>query len=256
MKITITVYRASDDYLYKEMTDTIFPTGTSKINPLNYLEDGYTTFTTAVSFPNKFYKEKLTFPNYADYFLTDIYYRIPFEQFDIAVDSLYTDIPDGTGAMTLYNAADIFPNLTSNKNNIVLKLKTFKRGENYGISLANPLFVNPNTLQMADTPLSGYVATYNLYYPINQSEELQGLKVGFKIESFENSSNSNMNVYSIGNSQNYARNSVNIDNAIKNCERYAHNAENEAFDLWRDEQYEESDKRLAESEGMKRTTKS
>ena len=34
------------------------------------------------------------------------------------------------------------------------------------------------------------------------------------IESFENSSNSNMNINSIGNSQNYARNSVNIDKGL------------------------------------------
>ena len=182
--MAIGVFRASDDYEYKTVSSIIYPVNTVIVNPLNYLETGYTTKTTAVSFPSMNYKETLNFTNYADYFLTDIYYRIPLEQFDIDVTTNYPELPPTTGRMIITKGAKLFPNLTSTGSNVVIELMTYKKGDKYRIVPSKPLYVNPNNLQMSSTPIDGYVATNNIYYPVNQTEDFQGLKFTFNIYQF------------------------------------------------------------------------
>ena len=186
MRITISAFNALDNTAYQSFGLIVYPIGKNMINPLNYLTNGYSTKNTAVSFPNKTYNEKLIFTNYSDYFLTDIYYRLPFEQFDIKVVSNYKNIPVKTAQMTLKNADDLFANLSGFNGDIRINLKIEEIDGIFRLSLKNPLYVNPSTLVMSYIPIAGYVATNNFYFPVNQMEEMQGLEIAFTITEFGN----------------------------------------------------------------------
>ena len=181
MRISIAVFRSGDDYQYKSVNGIIYPPTSATVKPLEYLTGGYTTKTTAISFPNKQFKEKFTFHNFADYFLTDIYYRVPLEQFAIEVTTEYKDFPIGKGLMSLNNADVLFPNISSLGGLAIIAVDLKKEGDFYKISLAKNLYVHPKTLLMSDRPLVGYVATKNFYFPVNKMEDYQELNISFLI---------------------------------------------------------------------------
>ena len=187
MEITLEVTNIVSSEKYCSYTRTIYPIGHNSIDPLDYLDNGYLIKATATRFPDRAYAERLYFPNYSDYFLTDIYYRIPFEQFDIQVGGNYTNIPLGTGQMILRDSASLFPNLKSDGSDITIPLNMEKIGENYRIILAESLYVHPKQLTMSSVPISGYVATNNFYFPVNQLYQMQGLQAHFDIYDFGNS---------------------------------------------------------------------
>ena len=181
MAISISLYDGRDDSLIRSHRLAIYPAGKETINPIQYVDDGYTTKTIGIVFPSAQLKEKLTFNHYADYFLTDIYYRLPLEQFDFGIESTFKETPTGTGFMLIRNGKSLFPNLTSIGNNVNLTLKVTKVREIYRISIKNSLYVNPNTLLMSNNPIAGYVATDNFYFPINKMSRMQGLDVTFTL---------------------------------------------------------------------------
>ncbi len=184
MRITITVYRSSDDYKYNSVNCVIYPSEAKTVKALDYLNTGYTTKTTAVSFPNKLYNEKFIFHNIADYFLTDIYYRMPIDLFEIEVVTQYPDLETGTGIMVIEDNNNLFSNFKSFQGLIMIPIELKKDGDFYKVFITKTLYVNPKNLYMSDTPISGYVATRNFYYPVNQVDDYQGLTVGFNIMQF------------------------------------------------------------------------
>ena len=184
MKMSIGVYNAEDDSKYQSFTTTIYPIGHDIINPLDYLDNGYSTKNTAFSFPSQGFRETLIFTNYNDYFLTDIYYRLPFEQFDIKVDTSYKNLPLATGQMIIKNGGQLFPNLTSINNDIYINLSMIKVDDIFRLCLKTSLYVNPTTLNMSSFPISGYVATDNFYFPVNRIDEMQGLNIEFNVMNF------------------------------------------------------------------------
>ena len=181
MEITITVYDARIDSILRSCSETIYPAGHDTINPLNYVDEGFTSKPIAVSFPAGHYAETLSFDNYNDYFLTDIYYRLPFEQFDFTIENKFKETPCGAGFMLIRNGKSLFPNLTNIGKNTTLNIKVVKIGDIYRICLKNSLYVNPNTLLMSSNPLAGYVATDNFYFPINKMGQNQGLDITFNL---------------------------------------------------------------------------
>ena len=186
MQILITVYNASSNEQYTSDGCIINPPGQEIINPLQYLNNGYTTNTTAYRFPNRDYDETLTFPNFNDYFLTDIYYKIDLTQFDITVSGRYDNIPLGTGTMTLKDAGMLFPYFPRVANNVTIDLIMFEINGNYRIKIKKTLYVDPLTLNMSPIPITGYLATDNFYFPINQMSNMQGLEIAFVIKDFGN----------------------------------------------------------------------
>lgn len=181
MRITITVFKAADNFQYKTAALIIYPSSYQRINPLDYLTNDYETNTTAISFPDTEYKEQYKFHNFTDYFLTDIYYRIPLEQFAVEAVESYEDITTCKGMMTIEHGKDLFPNIKSIGKFSVISIELRKSGDFYKIFLANSIYVNPNTLHVSDTPIAGYVATNNFYLPINGMEDYQEIKIGFNI---------------------------------------------------------------------------
>lgn len=185
MEIFMNIYDSFNNTLLYSYALTIYAAGSESINPLQYIESGYVTKPIAIAFPDVEYREKIYFDNYSDYFLTDIYYRLPFEQFDIKVDSIFDKTIEGSGTMLIKKGKNFFPNLSTIGNNTFIGLKTNKIGDIYRISLKNGLYVSPSSLIMSSTPLAGYVATNNFYLPVNKRDEIQGLEI-------------TMNIYNIG----------------------------------------------------------
>lgn len=186
MSITIEILRSSDNYVFIASTMFINLPGHETINPINYSSSSFVSKVIGVGYPSTVAREVLTFSGFTDYFLTDIYYRIPLEQFDIGIQSDFASEPIGEANMIIENGKDLFPNLSGVGNHVLLLLDLVKIGEIYRLSLKKPLYVNPVSVQMSSTALSGYVATNNIYYPINQLDEALGLKITFNIMNFGN----------------------------------------------------------------------
>lgn len=186
MRITITVYNSKEQTAYRSYQLIVYPIGHESINPLNYLEEGFTSRGIAFKFPSKAMEETLYFDNYNDYFLTDIYYRLPLEQFDIRTTGSFSETPVGTGEMIIKDGKFYFPNLPTSGKNVRIYLKIVKVGDIYRICLRNSLYINPSTLVMSSTPITGYVVTDNFYFPVNQLSMMQGLDITFNIQNFGN----------------------------------------------------------------------
>lgn len=186
MNMTVQVFRSEDNVRIKNVSATIYPCGLTTINPIDYVETGYTTNVTAICFPNTSYKETFTFDNFADYFLTDIYYRMPLEQFQIGIKTNYETFPFGTAKLTILDGASLFPLMNTSGSNVVIDLNLSQIGEKYQLIPKNTLYVNPTTLEMSSRAINGYVATNNIYYPVNKIEDLYGTELEFRIENFGN----------------------------------------------------------------------
>ena len=177
--ISIEIYNSPDSSYITGEAIVIYPIGTETINPLNYLENGYETKYIAAAFPSDSYKEKLTFESFADYFLTDIYYRIPLDQFDIEIETFSDSYTLGQGTMTIVGMRDYLPYLNGQGNDAIISLRLSKNGNKIQVNYGSSMYVNPKTLTMSSTPKSGYVITNNFYLPVNQWTILWVLKLDF-----------------------------------------------------------------------------
>ena len=184
MKITIeihansgTLIRTSDCYIYPKKPETINPTtypSSTYTCPQNhaYIEDGLTSYT------NEYY----TFTKVDDYFLTDLYYRLPIEQFVINTSLSESEFTYRSAYLKISGLNDYFPSLTYTNGMALIGLDVNYNNGELTFSFQNNLYVHKQLLIMSTRERAGYVATKNFYLPVNHQKQLVGSSFTFVID--------------------------------------------------------------------------
>ena len=185
MKITIELY-LSDGTRLKTNNCYIYPKKPETINPITYYSSTYTCRDTRASFiSNKvFYSsESYTFTSVDDYFLNDLYYRLPIEQFQIDTSLSGSVFTCEDAYLSITGLNEYFPGLTfNNQNEAIIPLNIIYRNGSLKFAFRNTMYVESRLLIMSTTPKSGYVSTNRFYLPINHRDDLLGSSFKFVME--------------------------------------------------------------------------
>lgn len=193
LKLTVEVYTASGSQMSSNFI-TIYPVKSETINPLTYSSNSYTCPTTCASITNNLRKpveETYTFTSIDDYFKTDIYYRLPLDQFVIDTTLTDSDFTYESAELIVEGMEEYFPGLTyvNGKANIPLKID-YDNGK-LQLGFLDNLYVEPKLLLVSTSPKSGYKATPYFYLPVNHCDDLYGMqftislnKLGYNKSSF------------------------------------------------------------------------
>ena len=184
MKITFEVFNENGSRI-KTGSCFIYPKTSLTINPTSY---SYHTYqcpeTHAMIVNNKtFYTtESYTFTQVDDYFLTDLYYRLPIEQFVINTTLSDSEFTYSKAYLKIVGMDEYFPSLTYTNGVATINLNVDYNDGQLTFSPKTTLFVDRNLLLMSIGPKVSYVQTKNFYLPINHQKDLVGSSFTFGIE--------------------------------------------------------------------------
>jgi len=163
----------------------VFPIKSNTYNPIEYSQSHIFEYSTSFKFANSgiiTYQEKYIFNDFFDYFLIDTYYRLLINQYCFS----YQYINDLTYRKAYLILPDSFDNFcyieTDNYGQIVVPLSLIKDNDKYSLSFPSMMYVNPNTLEMSITKISGFSITSYFYLPINHLKDLSESTFTFVIE--------------------------------------------------------------------------
>ena len=127
-------------------------------------------------------KDSYQFTNIDDYFLTDIYYKIPFDQFHFKYNNDFASFTYESASVSLVGNESYFSGLSYKNNEAKLPLN-IEIDENgvCSLKLDRVLYVDPKTLHISSSPRAFYVVTNNLYLPVNHIEDLYGMQFVFRL---------------------------------------------------------------------------
>ena len=182
MNITIDIYDYQANYKIYTNTVTIYPIGNTIINPTKM--DEFIAPHNIVKISNKTVKyteERFTFTKMSDYFLTDLYYRMPINQFEFTSSIKSDDFAPESAYLIIRRMKKYFPSLPHIKNTATIALSTVYGESAITLQFKNQLYVEPKILQMGVAPQTGYVQTKNFYFPVNHLEDLYGSSFDFQI---------------------------------------------------------------------------
>jgi len=163
----------------------VFPIKSNTYNPIEYSQSHIFEYSTSFKFANSgviTYQEKYIFNDFFDYFLIDTYYRLLINQYcfsyqyinDLTYRKAYLILPDSFNDFCYIETDDY--------GQIIVPLSLIKEGETYSLSFPSLMYVNPNTLEMSITKISGFSITSYFYLPINHLKDLSQSNFTFVIE--------------------------------------------------------------------------
>ncbi len=163
----------------------VYPIKGNTYNPIEYSQSHIFEYSTSFKFANSgviIYQEKYIFNDFFDYFLIDTYYRLLISQYYFSYQYI--------NSLTYRNAYLILPDSFNNfsyieiddNGQIVVPLSLIKESEKYSLSFPSTMYVNPNTLEMSLTKISGFSITPYFYLPINHLNDLSESTFTFVIE--------------------------------------------------------------------------
>ena len=184
MKITIELYNSNGTRI-SQTSCYIYPRKPEIINPLHYSNDVYICPQTCANISDwalSYQTESYIFSHIDDYFLTDIYYRLPLEQF-----VLQTSIPQNSFSYTkaylkIVGLQEYFPSLTYVSGTATIPLSVKYDNGDLTLALKSALYVEPKLLFMSTSVRQDYALTKNFYLPINHCKDLVGSSFTFGIE--------------------------------------------------------------------------
>ena len=174
MKVTVDIYNSNGSRI-RTMNCYIYPRVRQTVDPTKY--DSHTCPQTRavfnlsmVSYTNETY----TFTKVDDYFLTDVYYRLPIEQFELETSLSSSEFTYTSAYLKVPGMNTYFPGLTYSNSTAVIPLSVNYNDGKLTLSVKDNLYVHAKLLIMSQTSKQGYVATKNFYLPVNHSKDLVG----------------------------------------------------------------------------------
>lgn len=163
----------------------VFPIKGNTYNPIEYSQSHIFEYSTSFKFANSgviTYQEKYVFNDFFDYFLIDTYYRLLINQYCFSYQYI-NDLTYRNAYLILPDSFNEFCYIETNDNGqIVVPLSLSKEGDKYSLSFPSMMYVNPNTLEMSITKISGFSITSYFYLPINHLKDLSESIFTFVIE--------------------------------------------------------------------------
>lgn len=182
LTITVDAYDYERSLRLYTKTVTIYPIGHTIVNPTKM--DSYSTQNIIAKISNNtvtYTKEEFTFTNMEDYFLTDVYYKMPINQFSFTTTIKKEDFTYSNAYLIMSKMNAYFPSLPYLNKKTVLNLNANYGTSEITLSFKDQLYVEPKILQMAVLPKTGYVQTNNFYFPVNHLDDLDGKSFTFQI---------------------------------------------------------------------------
>lgn len=172
-----TFIESKEFYLYPKKSETIDPT---KYGSDTYSCSSCKVWVTSDEVTNL--DERYGFRSVDDYFLTDVYYRLPLEQFVIQTSLSSSDFSYEKAYLKVTGLSDYFPGLVFTNNECTIPLTVnYKRGF-LSFQIDENLYVEKRTLTISNIPRTGYVLTRHFYLPINRCHDLVGSAFTLGIE--------------------------------------------------------------------------
>ncbi len=163
----------------------VFPIKSNTYNPIEYSQSHIFEYSTSFEFANSgviTYQEKYIFNDFFDYFLIDTYYRLLINQYYFSYQ-FFNDLTYRKAYLILPESFNEFCYIETNDNGqIVVPLFLIKEDEKYSLSFPSTMYVNPSTLEMSITKVSGFFITSYFYLPINHLNDLSESYFSFVIE--------------------------------------------------------------------------
>lgn len=185
MKIKIIVRNQSfTGSIINSVTSYIYPIKEETLNPFELpsgIYESQNISSTCDKNQVTHQKEKISFANYVDYFLTDTCYQIPVEQYGFIYEYDGESFSFGSANMKLVGVEEFFPGLLKGKKMSAVSLDLTQSGKNVSISFKNGLYVHPKYLLMSHTAKMGYVSTHHFFLPVNHIDDLNGMGVNFTL---------------------------------------------------------------------------
>ena len=182
MSITIQLYWSAGSIM-REKSFIIYPMKQETINPVTY-HGTYTCPQTHMVMTNSivhFTEETYSFPKIDDYFLTDLYYRLPIEQFVIQTSLSEEEFTYSSAYLRIDGLSEYFPSLTYRRGIASIPLDVNYSGGLLTLSFKNSLYVEPTMLYMSTNAKPNYRSTNNFYFPVNHAKDLVGELFSFSI---------------------------------------------------------------------------
>ena len=176
MTMSLEVYNSSGSQLRISVV-TIYPIKSEVINPTRYSSSTYTCPRTKVTVTNgltRYVNEEYRFTKVDDYFLTDIYYRLPLEQFEMQTTLDESTFTYSNAYLIIQGMEQYFPGLTYSNGQAKIPLEIKYNEGRLTLGLLNNMYVEPKLLFMSNVPRNNYRATKNFYLPINHCDDLMG----------------------------------------------------------------------------------
>ena len=174
MKVTADIYNSNGSRI-RTMNCYIYPRNKQAVDPTK--NSSYTCPQTRAVFnlsQVSYTNETYSFTKVDDYFLTDIYYRLPIEQFEFETSLSSSEFSYSSAYLKVPGMNTYFPSLTYSNNASTIPLSVNYNQGKLTLSIKDNLYVETKLLIMSQTSKQGYVATKNFYLPINHSKDLVG----------------------------------------------------------------------------------
>lgn len=184
MSITIEIYN-SDGTEIREKACFIYPINSETIDPTTY-NGVYFCPQTHVVMTNsivRYTEENYSFPKVNDYFLTDVYYRLPLEQFTLQTSLSYSEFTYSSAYLYVYGMEEYFPGLYYRNGKASIPLQVNYNNGLLTLSIKDNLYVEPKLLIMSTSTKIGYLTTRNFYLPVNHCKDLLGSSFNIVINS-------------------------------------------------------------------------
>lgn len=183
--VAVEIYNVSTSSLITSVNFSINAKSHQTIDPTKMTS--YTCNTTKVNIVNnevRYVNETYTFSNVIDYFNTDIYYRLPIEQF--VINKEFEE--EATHYISSYLIIDglqtHFPSLYHQNGVARIPLSVVETSNTIQLAFKNQLYVEPKLLLMSNSPKQGFVGTSKFYFPVNHGKDLIGSIFSFQINDF------------------------------------------------------------------------
>jgi len=153
----------------------------AKIDPNDYKTSSYVAKNT-INGRGLTYNEYFKFDNFRDYIDTDIYNVLSLKDFTFT-HSFYYPFRYGSAYLDILDLNNAFPNLQSTTEGYKrIPLTLSKNGSVVSFNFPDVMYVNPETLEMSLTQISGTTETRNFYMPRNKKTLLQSLKMILRVD--------------------------------------------------------------------------
>lgn len=184
MYISLKIVKDSGIVLTK-CEDTIYPIRIGTYDPLNYTSSYLQLTQNLICFTNQtkptYLAEQYAFRDYLNYFNVDSYHRLDVSQYSFRYyHSRKFEIE--SAQMYFYDYDNIFPNLRTSGNKVVVPLKTTQTIYDVFVDFDCNFYVNPLNLDLSFDALVGYEETQYFYLPLNKIEEIQDIVFYFELK--------------------------------------------------------------------------
>lgn len=129
-------------------------------------------------------KASYSFQNFEGLYVPSFYHKIDLNDFEIFTDwnSKYSFSCSPT--LVIKNINGVFDDITGSNSSVGFKLRPKETKNGFSFELADPLYVNKETLLLSSTPKDGYVQTRHIYLPRNEMRVQDKYDAYFVFENF------------------------------------------------------------------------